>query len=454
MSKKTAFSLLITVITFILLYIGMSFDVDDNLLRIDKEFLNNTDSLSTYSREVLLDDYDELWQYIQDYHPKEFTDEEKLISLYEQNRKLITEGLTEVEFFRIVTPIVASINCGHTYIDLPKEINEKLYFIEGYFPMEVKTIDGSAYITNHLEVDEIQNGSKILEINNRNLDDILKVMMDNISSDGRNETYKYQHISNSFSELYFKFIEATDTYKIRYETMNQEIKEVNIDSAQYFKKIIKTEEVPYQFILQDNYAILTLKSFRPSDDWTLENYIEFIDSVFFKIEDKKIDNLILDVRDNRGGDPRITSHLFSYLGKYEQQYFSDNSPDVFKDLKKKIDFNEPHYSGKLYVLVNGYCFSGSGHLIALLKHQGIGTIIGEEIGSSYKCMDSSWYFELKNTKLLFRCATEIWNVEVDGFSDGVGILPDVYKVKTLEDFISGSDSVLEKAIELIQLKGD
>lgn len=454
MRKRTAFSLLIIVITFIVLFFIMSFVKNNNQPSSDNKFLNDKASLSTYSRENLLDDYDELWQYIQDYHPKEFTNEDKLISLYEQNRKLIIEGLTEVEFFRIVTPLVASINCGHTYIDLPKEMNEELYSIEGYFPMEVKIIDGSAYITNHLEVDEIQNGSKILEINNRNMDEILKVMMDNISSDGINETYKYQHISNNFSELYFKFIEATDKYKIRYETMNLEIMDASIDSTQYLNKINLTEEVPYNFIIQDNYAILTLKSFRPANDLAFDAYIEFMDKVFLEIEDKKIDNLILDIRDNRGGDPRITSHLFSYLSKYEQEYFSKSSPDIFKDLKEIVHFSEPHYSEKLFVLVNGYCFSGSGHLIALLKHQEIGTIIGEEIGSSYKCMDSSWYFELKNTKLLFRCATEIWNVEVEGFTEGVGILPDIYKVKTLKDFITDSDSVLEKAIELIQLKVD
>jgi hypothetical protein len=46
------------------------------------------------------------------------------------------------------------------------------------------------------------------------------------------------------------------------------------------------------------------------------------------------------------------------------------------------------FSGTMYVLIDGGCFSTTGHLCSLLRYHGIGTFIGEETAGSFACTDN------------------------------------------------------------------
>ena len=127
-------------------------------------------------------------------------------------------------------------------------------------------------------------------------------------------------------------------------------------------------------------AIVNINSFVFYNDTAKFN--KFVDSSFGKVHEKQIPNLILDLRQNVGGDPFCASYLFSYLAQKPFIYYAE-SYEWYPTLAKLISPKPNAFKGKLYVLISGNCLSSAGHFIALLKYHGIGVLIGNETGGNY-----------------------------------------------------------------------
>lgn len=69
-----------------------------------------------------------------------------------------------------------------------------------------------------------------------------------------------------------------------------------------------------------NLAVITIKSFAYYQE--KEKFYSFVDKAFEEINKSNIQNIILDLRDNMGGDPYCTSHLLSYLESKPVPYFA------------------------------------------------------------------------------------------------------------------------------------
>jgi hypothetical protein len=118
-------------------------------------------------------------------------------------------------------------------------------------------------------------------------------------------------------------------------------------------------------------------------------------------------------------------------------------------LNKPLPMADQAFTGERYYLVDGMCFSTTGHLTFLLKYHGFGTFIGEETGTTCTCNDASHDTHLKNTGYRLQSARYSFATAVTGFPLNRGILPDHPVRETLEDLISGNDAVLGYALDLI-----
>jgi C-terminal processing protease CtpA/Prc len=133
-----------------------------------------------------------------------------------------------------------------------------------------------------------------------------------------------------------------------------------------------------------------------------------------------------------------------------QPYFNQATSNYYVGLKSNIPLSEPHFDGRLYTLIDGYCFSSCGHLAALIKYQNIGMMIGEETNGSYVCTDSSASYTLTNSRLSFRTSTAAWGVAVEGFELGRGVSPNIEISISFEDYLNGLDTALLYTIDLIE----
>ncbi len=143
-------------------------------------------------------------------------------------------------------------------------------------------------------------------------------------------------------------------------------------------------------------------------------------------------------------------------------YFSnvDTTKTVFEEnlyCEKKgywwFDKQKPKkkpFSDKLVVLINGACFSTTGHFLTLLKEHGIGQLVGECSQGSFYSNDGGLMFKLPNSGQLVRIPTGQFKMKTSNFKyDPKGICPDIEIAKQKDDFITGYDRQLTEAIRLL-----
>ena len=108
------------------------------------------------------------------------------------------------------------------------------------------------------------------------------------------------------------------------------------------------------------------------------------------------------------------------------------------------------FTGKQFYLVDGMCFSTTGHITSLLKFHGLGTFIGEETGATYTCNDASHDTKLEHTGYRLQSARRSFATAVSGFPFDRGIIPEHQVRPDVEDIIHHRDPVLEYAVDLIE----
>src|SRR5690606_38763211 len=130
----------------------------------------------------------------------------------------------------------------------------------------------------------------------------------------------------------------------------------------------------------------------------------FVDAFFNEVAARQIPNVILDVRGNGGGDPYCGAYLFRKLIDRALPYFTSDTA-FYPDLKPALAPASNAFHGALYVLVDGGCFSTTGHFVSLLRYHGIGRFIGEETGGSFACTSNLLSTTLGRTHLRLSYAT-------------------------------------------------
>jgi len=411
-----------------------------------------------FSQAELQADFTELQRLITMYHPKLYTDREAIERLSEENYGRIRDGMTELDFYRLLAPIVASLNCGHSSISLSQPSLARLHAEGVFFPLPLYLVGRRAFITMQGFDAEISPGAEILSINGRSMATIIEELFDSMCSDGTNETYKYMiNRADGFMYWYRYLLDDDTVYEIAYRNGDGgEVSTTRLSAATMAEINHKNPEPrgrdqpPCSTAFTETYALIRFAAFYPQGVYTIAKYKQFIDDFFRKVMDSGIPTVILDVRDNFGGDPNVTSHLFSYLARTSQPYFSHDSPSYYPGLKNPVPLAANRFRGRLITLMNGLSFSSTGHLLALLKYQDIGTFVGEESGGSFACTDSSQDFYLPNTRLRFRSSTQIWLVATEGLTPGRGIMPDHAASVSVEDYLAGRDVVMEYAVTLAE----
>ncbi len=269
-----------------------------------------------------------------------------------------------------------------------------------------------------------------------------------------------------------------DKAKLKAERKRKKIYGYDTANKEYIKSltIVKSDS---------SVAVLKIKNF------TEGRYYRAYDALFDSIKKSNIKTLVIDIRDNPGGRVAEVVDFYSYLTDAEYtmlqpaivtsktslwntgifkaspviaypliglgypfymtfSYFkitkNDDGAYQYKLTGARKRKNDPnHFSGKIYVLINGGSFSASCILSSSLKTNPNVTFVGEETGGAFNGTVAGLMpmVELPNSKIVLRLGLmDIKTISQTKVS-GRGIFPDKEIISTLQDKIDHKDPELQ-----------
>lgn len=422
-----------------------------------------------------------------------YNSKEEFTKYIDSIKSTIKDSLTEMEAYLKLKPIITRIHCLHSGISLPKEYVDYLNQQPDLFPFQVYFNDNKAYvIKNYSASDSITAGDEILSINGKSIDKITAQLLSLIPSDGYNLTMKYRALYLQFPTWY-RTIDLSENFITVIKHCNIE-KTYQIKGAK-FKDIVRdgflrepVRPKQLEFKIENNTGFLTIHSFARSDiKKANQDFKKFIDKAFTEIKTNKVQNLVVDLRDNTGGSDPYAAYFTSYFFDKPFRYWDriEVTEAIAKEIKgaalklfyrkpiqkdsvwlwqkgrhtSEFDFYEEqspaknNFKGNAYVLINGFCMSSCADVAAILSYNKKAIFIGQETGGGYQGNTSGMIPDTKVEPFDFTLTVPLQKYfnYVDTLKNiGRGTIPDYPVNMTTEEVLKGEDKELQTAIGFIK----
>ncbi|MEO1654158.1 MAG: S41 family peptidase [Bacteroidota bacterium] len=195
------------------------------------------------------------------------------------------------------------------------------------------------------------------------------------------------------------------------------------------------------------------------------NFKVFLEKSFRTLRSQKISHLVLDLRNNKGGELQLVSILLSYLipksfqvhkeiSRHPLHSQEQNAPTTLALFlgKAHIQPQAQVFNGKILVITNGMTFSGAADVASILHANRSSPddvfFVGEETGGAYQgsCSGILPAFSLTYSRIKLRIP--LWKfqnqVEAQLFQHR-GLLPDYPLSQNPSDFRTGIDTEMRFA---------
>lgn len=444
-------------------------------------------------------------------HPDPYTHTPKEVfdAKFKEVEASLSKDQTPLEFYKKVASIVALIKDGHSSVYMPRfwlENKRKKY---GCFPYEMHlTNDNQLYVLKDLNNGGIKPGTKILAINDVPVDEFLDMIDPYISYERL--AFRNTKIDNGI-EMYFHLAFGRG-HNIKLQYKKGDIMETVVENMplkeyrSYYKSAREEREKklsvgePYSYKKMENgVGLINIYGFSAPD---IDAYNIFLSKTFKKINQDNLHSLIIDVRGNYGGWPKIASELFHYIsdGHFKtmaksrmkvsqpyKEYFENALParyrydsqisfgaqrrhyvDIEAVLRNSVGtyveeaafFNEApidevnEFKGDVYVLMDRDSYSAASSFASTIQCYSMGMLIGEETGGTKifranpigkELYRSGIGVRLSTTLLYTACATD----------EGQGVVPHIEYSPNIFQLVGGVDTHMifaERVIKKVQKK--
>ena len=407
----------------------------------------------------------------------------------------IGSTITTADFERLVLATVNKIRDSHTAVISPPNFKNKvgLYLPTVYFGW----LNDTLIVNRIVETQKQYLGKKIIAVDGIPADSLKEMIrpyialhegfIENFSDlDFINTALKYFEyvpIASNKCDLTLQFEDGTQQLFKGYKSDGK-----NMDLIPAREELLKfimlnqpaNKDVTLK-MLSDSVAYVGISTFS-MNEVDYEQLIDFMKS----ISDSACPHLIIDVRNNPGGD---CIRFFSMIAEKPFQpveYNKVNKQENYEFLKYSLNyvpevvsfseftpmegksgfylFNEDwvhpdtsvNYKGKVYILTNERSFSASSDLAALVKKHYRGAIVGRETGSGFYQMNAkeSPQLRLPNSLIVvtYPLRKFVFVSQLDErIPWGRGVLPDFPVLLSLDEVaFTNGDAILNYALQLIE----
>ncbi|WP_298061877.1 S41 family peptidase [uncultured Rikenella sp.] len=384
-----------------------------------------------YSSAALRADLDTLYRTLQEVHPDLFAvaGRPRLDSMVAALHARIgrADSLYGLEFYSYLLPFFEAIGDGHTSlmpVGIPGDAAPSL-------PFDVTIPDDSTIRVrrNYRPDSPLPVGTRIDSLDGHSAREVIRRFL--VWASGERLPFRLALQEWNFPKCYYWWNTWRRDYRIRGTTPDGTILRETIESipfrTRWAEQKAAQREWPYSLeILSDTTALLTLRAMVGG-----KQSQAFFDSVFQELRERRVPNLIVDLRENSGGATSGGDMLLRYLSDRPfiqiEKGVQRGVPDTLRNLKKW--WHKPHrarkrYTGQVWMLTSRYTFSSAANLSWAFKYFGMGTVVGEETGGLSVAFGNKRIFELSNSGIQYGVSTRLF-YEVGATDDDVhGTLPD------------------------------
>lgn len=444
--------------------------------------------LPELSKKGLIADYKLAMEILKKQHPNPF----KFIDSASYDRKadsLLKLAEAQDNVFAVVqySPIQL-IRDVHTNLQLSEENTRDVISQVNFFPFPVLIEKGKLFV--NIKGETIPFASEIISIDNKPAKDIIESLSAASYSDGAITTGT-DRVYGNFQMMMSMRNASAKSYEIGFkEAGSKSTKKVIIASLKPaagihsnrmavmpVNQLARSYWIYGSFDDENRTGTLTVNSFNLQEAYA---YKEF--STFFKeVKKRGYNNVIIDIRNNGGGNPAISALLFSFLApgdfrnvyNYRTKHIETSFPEYAisqgrkmsdEDISNNKNFlyqrfdkdstsgfyignarlkegqlenfppDKDAFNGKVYVLTGGGTVSAATYFASLVKKNKRGLIIGKETGSGEHVTTAAWFltYLLPNTKAVLTVPMSEMFFFNSTSDSGRGLMPD--KELPLEKF--------------------
>jgi C-terminal processing protease CtpA/Prc len=360
----------------------------------------------------------------------------------------VRSAQTTADYYRVLRRFVAALRDGHTEIWPPKELNDSFFASP---PMSTQRIEDKVLITEvydpALEAEGVTVGTEIVSINDKPVQeyaesDVAPYASGSTVQDRDNRTYGYMLLQGAKGE------------PIRLTLRGADGVTKSIIVNRYCgpaSKCSGPNQQPVQFkMLPGNVAYLAVHEF--VDDKGAKAMQDNFPAI------AQAGGLILDVRENRGGNQQnavailkmLTNRPFAQVRVRTLDYKPrSRTYGIVGWLNEAGAEENPdlahYYSKRVIVLTGPGTFSAAENLVVLFDAMHRGTLVGATTPGS---TGDSVMFKLPGggTARIMMADVEYPDGRI---FEGVGVKPQVTVAPTMLDIREGRDPVLQRAVEII-----
>ena len=437
----------------------------------------------TVAPEKLKADLDHLFKSIEEIHPNmyAYVSEAEFAVFRDELYRRASHPMTRVQFYREVAPVVAKLKNGHTYVGglvFPCDFSLPRY------PMELKMVGEDLLVAKSDGPAGLPVGGKVLQIDGADAHAVI----------ARYAAFHPAELRDACPALVFKgplldvhfwldhADDKTKTVKLRIRDAAGQEKDYAVEPiAPGVPTTSAANRAPspysYRHLPEADAGLMDIRQFDSG-----KQFSQFLRQTFKDVKEQGVQNLIIDIRGNSGGDSGSAGELLKLLTdkpimpfdrggiKFSAQYIK-TFPGELKMFQMVVpeadegafikfvpsDFmparpsppDPLRFKGRTFVLMDGAVASSSEMFASSVRGLGIGKLIGAEAADPMAVYGQGFDVALPNTRLTVTIACKYFCL-AGGKDDGRGVPPDYAVTQTPKDTAKGIDTVLRFTLELMK----
>jgi hypothetical protein len=313
---------------------------------------------------------------------------------FDDVRSKLDRPMTADEAWKVMSGLNPVMADGHLTVLIPggvaAEIQRHLKSGGRLFPYAVHvTPDAAIFVRSRLDGSATPlAGRRIDTIEGVPADEVAEKLLAHMNGDTR--ALRAEFLSDRFAFWYWKFFGEHRSFRLRIGGA-ESVAEGSSDTPSAYRE--KTFEQLFRFeLLDDNAALLTIDEFYWGDK---PKFYEFTRSAFERMRAAGTRTLIIDIRDNSGGDddvwiegilPYIATQPYRNGSTYMLKVIEGRAKegqkvgDVVRGAQDTVyppQLDNPlRFKGKVYVLISPRTYSSAVLFSTVVQDKGFGTLVG------------------------------------------------------------------------------